>query len=281
VLGASGIVGRFLLARLSAARIQSVAVSRKPQPALDGVRWLTADLADRPLRLEVDATCATAFSTIAIWELAAAIPALSAVGVRRLVAFSSTSRFTKPNSPIASERDVARLLAGGEDEVQSACEKHGIAWTILRPTLIYSEGQDGNITRIAHLIRRIGVMPLSGAGAGRRQPVHAEDLAVGAIAAAASASAANQAYDLPGGETLSYRTMVERVFEGMGRRPRIITVPPGLWRLGFAVASRWLPGTTAAMGSRMAENLVFSSAPAKRDFHWDPRDFRPRFPVDG
>lgn len=279
MLGASGIVGRFLLAKLSAAGIQSLAVSRKPQPALKGVRWLTADLADRPLRLEVDETCATAFSTIAIWELAAAIPALSALGVRRVVAFSSTSRFTKPNSPIAYEREVARLLADGEEEVQSTCEEHGIAWTILRPTLIYSEGQDGNITRIAHLIRRIGVVPLSGTGAGQRQPVHAEDLAVGAIAAAASTSAANQAYDLPGGETLSYRMMVERVFEGMGRTARIITVPPGLWRLGFAVASKWLPGTTAAMGSRMAENLVFSDAPARRDFHWDPRDFRPRFPV--
>ena len=140
--------------------------------------------------------------------------------MRRLVVFSSTSRFTKERSPIASERAVAGFLATGEAETRSFCEEHLIAWTILRPTLIYAEGQDRSITRLANIIRRIGVLPLAGAGSGKRQPVHADDLAVGALAAAGSVAAENRAYDVPGGETLSYRLMSERIFQSSGPEPQ-------------------------------------------------------------
>jgi hypothetical protein len=37
-----------------------------------------------------------------------------------------------------------------------------VAWTILRPTLIYVEGRDANVSRLAGLIRRFKVLPLSG-----------------------------------------------------------------------------------------------------------------------
>jgi hypothetical protein len=70
--------------------------------------------------------------------------------------------------------------------------------------------------------------------------------------------------------------MSERIFEGMGRRPRIVSVPPVLWRVGLTLATPFLPGVTSAMGSRMAEDLAFDAAPAEQDFHWRPRDFHPR-----
>jgi hypothetical protein len=55
-------------------------------------------------------------------------------------------------------------------------------------------------------------IPLVGGGTGLRQPVHAEDLAIGAIAAAASPAAANKVYCLPGAETLPYWEMIGRIF---------------------------------------------------------------------
>jgi len=54
-------------------------------------------------------------------------------------------------------------------------------------------------------------------------------------------------------------------------------VPLPLWRLGLSLASPLLPGATAAMGERMAEDLVFDGAPAVRDFGWSPKDFHPQF----
>ena len=87
----------------------------------------------------------------------------------------------------------------------------------------------------------------------------------------------NGAYDLPGGETLTYRIMAERIFEALVRRPRVVAVPAPLWRLALTLASPLLPGATSAMGDRMAEDLVFDAAPARRDLGWAPRDFHPRF----
>jgi len=195
----------------------------------------------------------------------------------RLVAFSSTSRFTKQASDVPAERAVAASLADAEAAVERFCASQGVAWTVLRPTLIYDEGRDGNVSRLASLIRRFGVLPLSGRGEGLRQPVHAQDLAIGALAAATATAAQNRAYDLVGGETLTYRQMATRVFEGLGRRPLVVSLPPALFGLMLKAASPVLPGATAAMGSRMGVDLTFDSGDAARDFGWAPRDFRPKF----
>ena len=274
VLGATSLIGDFLLARLNAAGIEPMALSRRPPS--DDVCWVDADLADPDLADELPPV-ATVFSLSPIWLLPQALPALKARGMTRLVAFSSTSRFTKQDSPDAAERGVAKALADAEAKVEAFCAEHGVAWTVLRPTLIYVEGRDGNVSRLASLIQRFKVLPLSGRGEGLRQPVHAEDLATGALAAAASPAAHDKAYDLTGGETLTYRVMAQRVFEGLGRRPAILSLPPWLFRLLLSLAKPFYPGATATMGDRMAQNLTFDDAPARQDFGWSPRDFRPRF----
>ena len=275
VLGATSLVGRRLMPRLAAGGARVVALSRDPPEGPDtGVRWLRGSLAEPELALP---PASTVFSLMPLWLLPEALPRLAAGGMTRLVAFSSTSRFTKMASPEPSERAVAQALADAEAGTIAACEAAGAAWTILRPTLIYSEGEDQNVSRLAALIGRLGVLPLAGRGEGRRQPVHADDLAAGALAAAASPAARDKAYDLPGGETLTYRQMAVRIFEAMGRRPRIVAIPPAVWTLGLRLASPVLPGATAAMGARMSEDLVFDPAPAARDFGWAPRDFRPVF----
>jgi nucleoside-diphosphate-sugar epimerase len=274
VLGATSLVGRFVLPRLEAAAVPYVALSRKPGPA----RWLRADLADADLEAKLPSS-ATVLSLSPIWHLPRALAALKLTGMQRLVAFSSTSVFTKAASPDAYEQGVVRQLAEAEAAVRAFCDIEGVAWTILRPTLIYAEGHDRNVTRLAGMIRKLGVLPLSGQGAGLRQPVHADDLAAAALAAAASTAAENRAYDLPGGETLTYRQMAERVFEGMGRKPAILSLPEPVWRLAFALARPLLPGATAQMGSRMSADLAFDGSAARADFGWNPRGFHPDFKV--
>lgn len=274
VLGATSLIGRHLMDRLRAVQVDPVALSRRP-PAGDAC-WLDADLSDPHLE-EALPSVATVFSLSPIWLLPAALPALEAKGMTRLVAFSSTSRFTKQASDSPEERAVAASLADAEAEVERFCAERGVAWTILRPTLIYDEGRDGNVSRLAGLIRRFGVLPLSGEGEGLRQPVHAQDLAVGALHAAASPAAQGRAYDLTGGETVPYRLMAVRIFEGLGRRPAVLTLPPALFGFLLKLASPFLPGATAAMGTRMGQDLTFDSAEAVRDFGWAPRGFHPKF----
>jgi nucleoside-diphosphate-sugar epimerase len=249
------------------------ALSRAPP---DAPGWVRGGLGDPGLEARLPA-CPTVLSLSPIWHLPPGLEALKARGMQRLVAFSSTSVFTKAASPDAYELGVAGRLAEGEAAVRRFCAEGGVAWTILRPTLIYAEGQDQNVSRLARLIRKLGFLPLAGQGEGLRQPVHADDLAAAAIAAAGSPAAEDRAYDLPGGETLTYRAMAGRVFEGLGRWPAILPLPEGLWRLAFTVARPLLPGATAQMGARMSEDLTFDGAAATADFGWNPRPFRPDF----
>jgi nucleoside-diphosphate-sugar epimerase len=138
---------------------------------------------------------------------------------------------TKQDTEIASERESLRMLAEAQQRIAAACEQHGIRWTILQPTLIYKEGRDTNFTSLSRLIRRFGFMPRSAAD---RVCGNAEDLAIGAIAAAPAA--VNQFYSLLGAETISYRETIGRIFDGLRLPRRMILVPPVLWRMAFALA---------------------------------------------
>jgi nucleoside-diphosphate-sugar epimerase len=285
LLGATSLIGRFLTPRLAGAGLHAVAISRAPpsvderdiaQKAAEYLRWAPGDLTEPDTLPELGHADAIV-SLSPIWLLPTALPKLLETGARRVIAFSSTSRITKVQSPAAAERAVAERLADGETQTLALCASAGVACTLLLPTLIYAEGQDQNVSRLADLIRRFGVLPLSGGGEGLRQPVHADDLAWAALALLNAPATFGKTYALPGGETLSYRAMVERVFESLGRTPRILTVPPPLWRLGLTLASPVLKGATSAMGQRMAQDLTFDAGPAAADFGWAPRPFRPRF----
>jgi nucleoside-diphosphate-sugar epimerase len=196
-------------------------------------------------------------------------------GIRRLVALSSTSRFSKDDSDDAEERQVARCLRNAEEQVQAWAQRHGVEWVILRPTLIYGFGQDKNIAEIARFIRRFGFFPLFGKANGLRQPIHAADVAGACLAALQASCAANRAYNIAGGEKLTYRDMVARVFTALGRRPRLATVPLWVFRLAVTLLCclpryrQW----SAAMAERMNRDLVFDHSDAERDLGFKPRGF--------
>ncbi len=203
------------------------------------------------------------------------------VGMTRLVAFSSTSVFTKGDSETDEEREVVRKLSAGEKSIVDFCESRGVAWTILRPTLIYDEGHDENVTRMAAMIRKLGLFPVWAPANGLRQPVHARDLAQAALTAVMTPKTKNKAYNVPGGETLTYRAMTERIFCALGRKPLIVDVPQWAWRLGFRMLEIVQPGKklkrNIGMVTRMNQDLWFDVTPAAQDFGYAPQPFNPDF----
>lgn len=207
------------------------------------------------------------------------------VGMTRLVAFSSTSVFTKGDSETDEEREVVGKLSAGEKSMIDFCEARGVAWTILRPTLIYDEGFDENVTRMAVMIRKFGLFPVCGPADGLRQPVHARDLAQAAITVAMTGATRNKAYNVPGGETLTYRAMAGRIFSALGRKPLIVDVPQWAWRLGFGMLDILQPGRklkrNIGMVLRMNQDLRFDPAPAIADFGYAPGPFTPDFSGTG
>lgn len=269
VPGASSLVGVRALPRLRAAGWDVQALSRAARPDRGEVRWLAPD---GPLS-SVDAVLAL----LPVWSLRGVLDRLTGPPPRRIVALSSTSAVTKVASRDPREQEVARLLAQGEQDLRAWCESRGVAWVVLRPTLIYGHGLDRNITALAQVARRWGVLPIVGGGRGLRQPVHVDDVADAAIAALDAPAAAGQAYVLSGGERLSYAAMASRVFEAAGRTPRLLPVPLSLARaaLGVArVAPRYRP-YSPAMFDRMLDDLVFDHDAATRDLGFRPRPFTP------
>ena len=258
ILGATGQIGRCLLRRLATAGRPAIAVCRRPEPALSpAADWLAADLA-QPLDLAGRQPAAAIHATGA-WLLPPQLPALEQAGVQRLVCFSSTSMLAKAASPSAEEREIARMLAAAEAAVAAGA----IPWTLLRPALIYGLGLDRNVTAAAGFIRRWRCFPLGGPGKGLRQPVHADDLAAAALAALDLPAAEGGSFNLGGGETLSYRQMIQRIFETLGQHPRFLRLP-------FLAR---LPGSIGAVAARMEQDLAFDGGEFWRLAGIAPRRF--------
>jgi nucleoside-diphosphate-sugar epimerase len=195
---------------------------------------------------------------------------------RQVVALSS--------SQITSQQTIAPL----EESVRKYCKSAGVAWTILRPTMIYLPPLDHNVTALARIVRKFRFFPFWGRMSGLRQPVHAEDIATALARAMASERASGFTFDLPGGETLTFRTMVERIFRALGLPPILVPVPRVA--LDFALHAYLMarPSTVTDSGlpdgfvdraiALMNRDMVFDAAPACAAFGFNARPFAPIFP---
>jgi nucleoside-diphosphate-sugar epimerase len=204
------------------------------------------------------------------------LPRLAARGARRLVAVSSTSRFTKIDSPDSQERRHAKSLVENEEKILEWGRRGGVAVVVLRPTLVYDGVNDRNIAAISKFIRRWGWFPICGPARGLRQPLHALDLAR-ACAAALKTGVEAGGFNLSGSETICYRSMVERIFQWEGRRPRIVQV--AVWFLRAVLPPiRLVPrfnGISMQVFERMNADLVFDHSEAARELGFAPRGFAP------
>lgn len=282
VTGRTSTIGSLLIPLLLDQGFQVQALGRKPlteEAGTPGLRWAPLDLAE-PQRVPPEIDAGYLIHTASLWLLPGWLEKFHARGVRRVIAFSSTSRFTKQASASAYELEVVNKLIAAEGHVAAECERLGMAWTIFRPTLIYGgAGGDRNVADIARLIRKFGFFPLFGAASGRRQPVHARDLAMACVQSLAAPASYNQAYNLSGGETLAYVDMVRRIFETLGRRPVFIRIPIAAFRAAVFLA-RMHPRfahLTPDMARRMQTDLVFDHGDATRDFGYCPGRFDPAY----
>lgn len=266
VLGATGQIGAQLRHSLAAAGRPALLLARQVPAAREGFDWIRADLAGPAAFPPLPPV---GIATVPLWLVPPHLDALVAAGLRRLVAFSTTSIFGKTETRSARERrQIAAVLAA-----EAALAQAGIGVTLLRPALIYGAGRDGGVTAAARFIARFGCYPLSGPALGLRQPVHAGDLAAAALAVADRPDLAGQAFNLGGGETLPYREMIGRVFDALGRRRRFLQVP-GLPWIAAAYGRLGGPATlTADAVRRMNRDLAFDDGAAARDFGYAPRCF--------
>ncbi len=215
ILGGRSLPAPFLMARLALTGKTAQVASRRDVALPPGFEAIKLDLEAPGGWRAPEGT--TIISLLPLWVLTERLSLFDKV--KAVIAVSSTSRYGKAGSQDPHEQKVARKLAEGEEKLEKWAQEKGIIFTILRPTLIYDGASDQNVARIARTIRRFGTFPVAAPGKGLRQPIHADDVAGAIMGALDNPRAAGRAFNIAGGEILTYREMVQRIKQAVMPAP--------------------------------------------------------------
>ncbi len=269
VTGGFSYTGRFIARRLLAdgRRVRTL-TNHSNRPGADDLR---AELEVEPLQFE-DHTrltvalrgAATLYNTYwvrfphgrldfdrAVANTGLLLQAAAEAGVRKVVHISVSN--PSVDSPLA--------YYAGKARTEELVKESGLAWAIIRPTLVFGPG-DILINNIAWLLRRMPVFAMPGLGHYRVQPVSGEDVAE--IAVSAAAQQENVTLDAAGPETVTFAELVDQVAIAVRRRPPFVYLPPSL----IVAAGKVIGGfvrdvviTRQELDGLMTELLVSSEPP--------------------
>jgi len=249
VTGASGFIGKRIVAALAKAGWQVRAAARDPSliAAVRGVQPVAmpdlAARADWPFLLEgvthvvhlagiahapgsLPDKVYTRINTEAVGELADAARGR----IERLVFMSSV----RAQAGLSADHPITELDAPAPTDTYGRAKlegerliaESGVAFTVLRPAVVYGRGVKGNIAALATLART--PMPLPFAGLANRRSLLALDNLASAVALVLDAKrAANETFLVADQEPISVADLVGAMREGLGRAPHLIKVPSG------------------------------------------------------
>jgi nucleoside-diphosphate-sugar epimerase len=251
VTGATGFIGRHLVARLIARGDQVRAIVRPESRAFDrlplppGAAVIRAALEEASLRdafrqvdvvvhlagvvssvrdrvfqdVNVEGTRTVAAAARTADAYLVDVSSLAAAGPAPL---SAPRTEDDPPTPIT---EYGRSKLGGERAIAAMA---GLRWTVLRPGIVYGPGDRAFLPLFEAAAR--GVMPLVGRPGASYSVIHVEDL-VGAIAAAIDRGLEGDTIFVAHPQPASTRQLAEGVRDAVGRSTVTIPVPMSLTRL--------------------------------------------------
>jgi uncharacterized protein YbjT (DUF2867 family) len=272
VTGGSGFLGAYVLREAARRGHKTVALTRSEAAAAAvtalGATPVGGNLDDgRSLdHAFITARCDALvnLASLGFGHAPAIVTAAELAGLSRAVFVSTTAITT--SLPARSKR--IRLAA--EEQVRASA----LDWTILRPTMIYGDPGDRNLSRLLPLLRRAPVLPVPGGGH-LQQPVHAADVADAVLAAAERPATARCAYDVAGPEPLTFAELLRVCARAVASRTRFVPVPLApvvAAARGYELLSR-NPRIRVEQLRRLAEDKAFSIDAAARDLGYAPRPF--------
>lgn len=283
VLGARSDIGEALIARLSAAGIHVLAVSRRIDnlPSFPNVTNLHPDFLKRHLA-HSNILIAGVVTLCPIWEL----PAYSDLfhllrsESNKFIGLSSTSITTKDSSEGKSRSEVARRLQEGERWIESTLHHKGVPAVILRPTLVFGGRWNRNINAVKKVLARSPFRPRLSFAVGLRNPIHADDIAewiTGVLKLSGKSDAKLSMVEYPGGEPISFDTLLSRCADSVNCPVRALRVSH--------LALRWIIFGLRRLPTfgeipkdfvdRLAQDFTFTDTSARVAAPVEKRRFRP------
>lgn len=146
-------------------------------------------------------------------------------GVERFVFFSALGATSFQRTRFFRSKALAERLVAASP----------LDSTVFAPSIVYDPHD-----RFLTLQRRLAllpVLPVSGSGRARYQPICAEDVAA-CVAAALGRDGGSRRYELAGPHSLSYEQIARLIARSVGRARRVVHVPLPLVRWGLIWARR-------------------------------------------
>lgn len=244
VFGATGFLGRHLVACLSRRGWRVRAVSRHREGDSIGDEAVTADILDPDSLPPAVASAQLVVNAVSLYAetrrvryrdvhvVAAGNLAHAArgAGVARLVQLSGIG------ADATARNAYIRARGEGEAAVVDAFDRP----LIVRPSVMCGPG-DAFVAPLAAMMRKVPVLPLFGRGRTRLQPVAVGDVAEAIARLAEREETPSAPVEIGGGSVVTYRQALAVIGSAVGRRPALVPVPFALWRVGGFVGER-LPG---------------------------------------
>ena len=148
--------------------------------------------------------------------------------------------------------------------------------TILRPTMIYGDLCDSNMSKFIKMIDRLRIMPVINGGKSLIQPVNARDLGKAFYTVLMSPEkTAGKAYDLSGEKPLQMIEVFKMISDNLNKKTIFVSVPLGFGVFLARVAKVFSLGKVDYVEKvqRMAEDRSYSHEEAKSDFNYKPMSF--------
>lgn len=148
--------------------------------------------------------------------------------------------------------------------------------TILRPTMIYGDLCDSNMSKFIKMIDKLRIMPVINGGKSLIQPVNARDLGKAFYTVLMSPeTTAGKAYDLSGEKPLQMIEVFRMISNNLNKKTTFISVPIKLGVFLARIAKVITLGKIDYIErvERMGENRSYPHEDAKNDFNYKPMSF--------